>query len=96
LLGGEPFEDVVESERVVSQLRRVRVHVRERGLGRFVVVFDRSTLSVPGDVPVPDLDLHDLHLGLGSASDRERLLELQRDDPGVDFHAGRLGRQTRP
>src|SRR5581483_10707911 len=64
----------------------------ERGPGRLPVALDRSRLAVAGDPTVADLDLDDLRDVLRSARDRERLGELEGDDPGGDLH----GRTLRP
>ena len=79
-LRGQPPEDLVQREGIVSERIGVRLEVRERGPGRLVVALDRRRLAVSDQALVTDLDLHDLDLGLGPARDRERLLELERGD----------------
>ena len=45
---------------------------------------------------MPDLDLDDLGLVLRAARDRERLGELQGDDPGGNLHEGYTSALRRP
>ena len=78
LLARQPVEDLVERERIVAERVRVRLEVRERGLGRLVVAVDRRRLAEAARVAVPELDLDDLGLVLRLARDRERLGETQR------------------
>ena len=66
LLARQPVEDLVERERIVAERVRVRLEVRERGLGGLVVVVDRRRLAEAARVAVPDLDLDDFGLVLGS------------------------------
>ncbi len=85
---GKPAFDLVERERIVSEKVCVLLDVRERRLGRLVVLRDRGSLSVAGDVAVRHLDLDDVDGVRRAAGDHEGLRELQRGQPGGHFHRG--------
>ena len=87
LVVGQALHHVVQGERVVAEVARDALDERERRLGRLVVALDRRRLAEPGDALVPDLDLDDLGGVLRPARDRERLGELEGDDPGGQLHA---------
>jgi hypothetical protein len=92
----QPAHHLLERERVVAEIARDRLDVAERRLGRLVVALDRGRLPEPGHVAVPDLDLDHLGRVLRPARDREGLRQLERDDPGAQFHAGTLPERIRP
>ena len=96
LVVGQALHHVVQGERVVAEVARDALHERERRLGRLVIPLDRRSLTEPGDVPVPDLDLDHLRRVLRPARDRERLGELQGDDPGAELHAQTFAQGTVP
>ena len=82
----QPRLDLLERERVVAEIGRRRLEVRERGLAGLVVALDRRTLAEAGDAVVAELDLDDVVLVARLARDHERLGELQGGDPGGQLH----------
>jgi hypothetical protein len=93
---GQALHHVVQGERIVAELARDALHERERRLGRLVVPLDRRSLTEPGDVPVPDLDLDHVGRVLRPARDRERLGQLEGDDPGAELHTRTFAQGTVP
>ena len=83
-----------ERERVVAEVGRNGLHVGQRRRRGLVVTVDRRRLPEAGHPVVADLDLDHVCRVLRPARDREGFGQLERDDPGADFHAGTLRRSA--
>jgi hypothetical protein len=95
LLSRQALHHLLERERVVPEPVADRLDICERRLSRLVVGVDRRRLAEAGHAFVLKLDLDHVRGVLRPACDRERLGQLQGDDPGAQLHAGTLRPATR-
>ena len=86
LAGRQPFQHLLERERIVPQQVGVLLEIRQRRLGGLAVAVDRLRLAEAGHARVPQLDDHDVLAVARAARDDERLREVERDDPRRDVH----------
>jgi hypothetical protein len=88
LAGRQRGLDLVERPGVVAE--GDPFEPRERRFGGLVVSVDRRSFAVPGVLAVAQLDLDYLRDVLRGARDRERLGEVEADDPGGDLDRASL------